>query len=198
LGRGTSLGISYKVDYFSTYENGCFNLLWPKLSIVILKTPSFCALARAKTTFFQLTTLCEFTNPTMSTLDSKMEWWVWTQQCLPFLHDFKFNKWKKTQWKMTKNNEWNKHGIWFIYWLSKPWTPLWAPFFVLDYFNFLPKWCYVNAISNWFELVLDLHLKALGPIYGFWLIELNETLPNLTKEQNTRLKRGKGGTKKVI
>jgi hypothetical protein len=40
-------------------------------------------------------------------------------------------------------------------------------FFGLDQLNFPPKWCHVDATSIWLQLVVDPHLKALGPIYGF-------------------------------
>jgi hypothetical protein len=39
-------------------------------------------------------------------------------------------------------------------------------FFGLDQLNFPPKWCHVDATSIWLQLILDLHKKALGPIYG--------------------------------
>jgi hypothetical protein len=33
--------------------------------------------------------------------------------------------------------------------------------------NFLPKWCPIDTISISLQLILDLHLKALDPIYDF-------------------------------
>jgi hypothetical protein len=66
-----------------------------------------------------------------------------------------------------KNNGRNSLELYLTSWFSKPWALFWAPFFCLYQLNFPPKWCYMNATSIWLQLVLNLNLKALGPIYGF-------------------------------
>lgn len=52
------------------------------------------------------------------------------------------------------------------YWFFKPWTFLLGSFFGLNQLNFPPKRCDVDATSNWFEWILDPHLKTLVSIYG--------------------------------
>jgi len=68
LGRGASLGIYCKSKSLSTCENDCFNLPWPKLSILTSQTPSFWTFPRIGNAFLRTTTLCGFTKPTLPTL----------------------------------------------------------------------------------------------------------------------------------
>jgi hypothetical protein len=79
---------------------------------------------------------------------------------------------KKTNEKQQK--QWKKLPCTLINILvAKPWTFLLASFFGLDQLNsFQTKWYYVNAISNWLELLLDPNLKSLCPIYDFQPIGL--------------------------
>ncbi len=45
-------------------------------------------------------------------------------------------------------------------------SSLWALFLGLNQFIFPPKWCTIGLASICHFLVLDPHLKAVGPIYG--------------------------------
>ncbi len=66
---GINLWISFKFKCPSTCENEHFNLPQPIFFVFIFETFSFCAFARVENVLLQTTTLCEFANLTMSTLN---------------------------------------------------------------------------------------------------------------------------------
>jgi hypothetical protein len=141
--RGTNLEISYEFKSPSTCKNGCFNPPWTKLFVLICKTFSFCEFARAENAILQATTLCGFTNPTVSTIDALKNRMVSAFNNVfnhnfffPFLHNLNFkNEWKKTMKKTILD-----------------------PSFHLGSPNLEPPFSFI--------------LKALNPIYGFQPIGL--------------------------
>jgi hypothetical protein len=71
--------------------------------------------------------------------------------------------------KMMKNNEkqwkrqpWTLTYILILQTVSFPLSSIFGP----NQLNFPTKWSHVDTISIWFHLVWDLHLKALGLIFG--------------------------------
>jgi hypothetical protein len=77
--------------------------------------------------------------------------------------------------KQWKRQPWTLAYILVIQTMSSPFSSIFGP----DQLNFLPKWCHVYATSIWVQLVLDLHLMALGLIYDYQPIRmLTEDMQN--------------------